>query len=144
MTDNLLVTLVVGALCIGGAVYVLSSAVAMHRVHDGVSRVNVLSGATGIGMPFLALGVYVHDVAVNGFDVITLIKALVAVAGFIILSSLASNALGRAAYRSGAPLDPDTSPNELAEASGEPEQDPEPKQDPEQDPQPEGPHSPRS
>lgn len=115
MSDSLWVTIVVGILCVGGALFVLASGIGMFRVRDGVSRVNVLSGATGIGMPFIVTGVYVHELAVNGFDVVALLKAVIAVIGFIVMSSFASNALGRAAYRSGAPLDPATSPNELAE-----------------------------
>ena len=59
-------------------------------------------------------GIYVNSVAVDGFDGLALFKALVAVGGFVVMSSVASNALGRAAYRSGAPLDPATDPNELA------------------------------
>ncbi|GAA4878153.1 cation:proton antiporter [Serinicoccus chungangensis] len=111
---TLLLTLLVGVLCIGGSVFVLLSAIAMLRARDGLSRINVLSGATGMGLPWIATGVYVAHVQLHGFDVITLIKLLVTIAGFIIMSSVASNALGRAAYRSGAPLDPATDPNDLA------------------------------
>lgn len=115
MSESLPVIIVVGLLCIGGALFVLASAIGMLRVRDGVSRVNVLSGATGIGMPAIVLGIYVNDLAVHGFVPLSLFKALVAVGGFIVMSSVASNALGRAAYRSGAPLDPATVPNDLAD-----------------------------
>lgn len=111
---NPLLTVLIGILCIGGAIFVLLSAIAMHRTRDGLSRINVLSGATGIGLPAMVLGVYLHHAATYGFDVIDLIKLFVAIGGFIIMSSVASNALGRAAYRSGAPLDPATDPNDLA------------------------------
>lgn len=107
-------TVVTGVLCIGGAIFVLLSAIAMLRSRDGLSRINVLSGATGMGLPWIATGVYIEHVQTHGFDVVTLLKLLVAIAGFVIMSSVASNALGRAAYRSGAPLDPATEPNELA------------------------------
>lgn len=111
---NPALTVLVGVLCIGGAIFVLLSAIAMLRTRDGLSRINVLSGATGIGLPAIILGVYLQHVATYGFDVIDLIKLLVAIGGFIIMSSVASNSLGRAAYRSGAPLDPATDPNDLA------------------------------
>ncbi|OLT18108.1 cation:proton antiporter [Serinicoccus sp. CNJ-927] len=111
---NVVLLVVVGVLCIGGALFVLTSALAMLRARDGLSRINVLSGATGMGIPWMVTGVYVHHVWTHGFDVVDLIKLLVAIAGFIIMSSVASNALGRAAYRSGAPLDPATEPNDLA------------------------------
>ncbi len=112
--DTLLVVLT-GVLAIGGALSVLISAVAMLRVEDGLARVNVLSPATGIGLPAIVLAAFLDDVNQHGFDPIDLVKTLVAVVGFIILSSVASNTLGRASYRSGCPLDPDTHPNELAE-----------------------------
>lgn len=114
MSESMVVILLVGILCIGGSLFVLASAVGMLRVRDGVSRVNVLSGATGVGMPAIVLGLYVNDVAVHGFTVLSLFKALVAIGGFVVMSSVASNALGRAAYRSGAALDPATEPNDLA------------------------------
>jgi multicomponent Na+:H+ antiporter subunit G len=112
---DILVLSVMAVLGIGGAFFVLVSAAAMLRVDDAVSRVNVLSPATGMGLPMIVLAAFVNDVHVNGFDPIDLIKVLVAVAGFIIMSSVASNTLGRSAYRSGAPLSPRLSPNELGE-----------------------------
>lgn len=112
---DLLITIVVGVLTIGGAGLVLLSAVAMLRVDDALSRVNVLSPATGLGLPMIVTGVFVKDVQLNGFDLYDLVKVLIAITGFIIVSSVASNTLGRSAYRSGARIDPDTSPNELAD-----------------------------
>lgn len=112
--DTLLVVLT-GVLAIGGSLTVLVSAVAMLRVRDALSRVNVLSPATGIGLPAIVLAAFLDDLHQHGFDVFDLIKTLVAIAGFIILSSVASNTLGRATYRSGCPVDPATHPNELAE-----------------------------
>ncbi len=108
-------TIIVGVLAIGGALCVLISAVAMLRVGDALSRINVLSPATGLGLPAIVLAAYLNHVSEVGMDWIDLIKTLVAIAGFIIMSSVASNTLGRATYRSGAPINPDTVPNELAE-----------------------------
>ncbi|MGB3829662.1 MAG: monovalent cation/H(+) antiporter subunit G [Ornithinimicrobium sp.] len=108
-------TIIIGFFAIGGALCVLVSAVAMIRTHDALSRINVLSPATGLGLPALVLAAYLNHVNDVGMDWIDLTKVLVAIAGFIIMSSVASNTLGRATYRSGALVDPDTSPNELAE-----------------------------
>ncbi len=109
-------TIAVGFFAITGALCVLISAVAMLRVSDALSRINVLSPATGLGLPAILLAAYLNHVSTVGMDWVDLIKVLVAVAGFVIMSSVASNTLGRATYRSGAPVDPDTSPNELAES----------------------------
>lgn len=116
----MVVTVVVGILCLAGALCVLVSAVAMLKARDGLSRINVLSAATGLGLPFIVLGAFVHDVRATGFDWVDLVKASVAVLGFVIMSSVASNNLGRAAYRSGAAVDPATTPNELARAPERP------------------------
>jgi multicomponent Na+:H+ antiporter subunit G len=112
---EVVVVVLVAALCIGGALFVLVSGVAMFKARDGLSRINVLSAATGMGMPSIAVGAYVWTVHDHGFVWVDLVKLAVAVLGFIIMSSVASNAITRAAYRSGAPLDPATSPNELAD-----------------------------
>lgn len=106
---------VVAVLAIGGALFVLVSAVGMLRTRDALSRVNVMSAATGVGMPAIFTAVWLHDVAEHGLSWTVLIRVVVAVGALIVISSVASNALGRAAYRSGAPIDPATSPNELAQ-----------------------------
>ncbi|MGI8946491.1 MAG: cation:proton antiporter [Ornithinimicrobium sp.] len=116
--DTVLLILI-AVLSIGGAFFVLVSALAMLRVGDGLSRINVLSPATGIGLPAIVAAAFIHDLQMHGFDVFDLIKTTVAIVGFIILSSVASNTLGRATYRSGCPLDPDTQPNELAQRPSE-------------------------
>ncbi|WP_131103395.1 cation:proton antiporter [Ornithinimicrobium sufpigmenti] len=107
----------IGLLCLTGAFFVLVSGIAMFKARDGLSRVNVLSAATGVGMPFLAIGVYLRVLQTDGFLWLDLVKLVIAILGFIIMSSVASNALTRAAYRSGAPIDPHTSPNALADES---------------------------
>ncbi len=107
-------TALIGFLSIGGALCVLVSAVAMLRVSDALSRINVLSPATGLGLPMILVAAYLNHLTDVGFGWIDLIKVLVAIAGFVIMSSVASNTLGRSTYRSGAPIDPDTTPNELA------------------------------
>lgn len=105
----------VAVLTLGGALFVLVSAVGMLRTRDAVQRVNVMSAATGVGMPAILAGTWLHDLGTHGFAWSPLYKTVLAITGMVIISSVASNALGRAAYRSGAPLDPRTRPNELAE-----------------------------
>jgi multicomponent Na+:H+ antiporter subunit G len=105
----------VGILCITGALFVLVSGLGMFKARDGMSRVNVLSAATGVGMPLLAVGVYLRTLQTEGFLWLDLVRLIIAILGFIIMSSVASNALTRGAYRSGAPIDPMTSPNALAD-----------------------------
>lgn len=114
MTD-LVVLVAFGVLAIGGSATVLVSSIAMMRSTDAASRVNVLSPATGLGMPCLVLAVWLRWTYENGLDGMVAFKAVVAILAFIVVSSVASNTLGRAVLRSGAPLDPRTTPNHLSQ-----------------------------
>lgn len=103
-----------GALVILGSIGFLVSAIAMLRVRDAVSRVNCLGPATAVGIPFILIGALIEQTIATGWSWGDLVKMLLAILGSLIVSSVASNTLGRAAYRSGAPIDPLTDPNELA------------------------------
>ena len=104
-----------GVLVVVGARFVLVSAVAMHRQHDAISRINVLTPATGTGLPLIVVAAFLHRWAAVGFTWIDLLKTLVTVAALLIVSSVASNILARAAYLSGAKVSSHTRPQELAQ-----------------------------
>lgn len=106
--------IIAGVLVILGALAFLVSAIGMIRVRDAVSRVNCLGPATAVGLPLIFLGALVEQTLVSGWSWIDFVKLVLAVLASLVISSVASNTLGRAAYRSGAPLDPKTDPNELA------------------------------
>ncbi|WP_231928215.1 cation:proton antiporter [Devriesea agamarum] len=112
---DIVVTVVVAVLVLGGAFFMLTAAVSMFRAHDALARINVLSPATGLGLPMIVLGAYIQHVWVGGFSVLVLIKVVMTIIALIIVSSVGSNVLARAAYLSGAAVDPRTSPQELAE-----------------------------
>lgn len=105
---------IASAFFISGAVAVLVSAVGMLRVRDAVSRVNCLGPATAVGVPFIIVGALIYEYNVTGTGWMDYVKVILSVTASLIVSSVASNTLGRAAYRSGARLDPKTDPNELA------------------------------
>lgn len=109
-------------LLLGGAFWMLTSALSMFHARDSLSRVSVLSPATGLGLPMIVLGTFVQHVRVDGFEVALLVKTLFTVVALIIVSSIASNVLARGAYLSGAPVDPRTAPQDLARAPGEGDQ----------------------
>lgn len=110
---ELALEIVAGVLVITGALWVLVSAVAMHRVGDAVTRINALSPATGMGLTSIVAGAWVHRLTIDGFTLVGLLKAAVTICALLLVSSVASNTLGRAAVLSGAPVDPRTSPDEL-------------------------------
>lgn len=113
---NETVTLVlVGVLMIGGSLFFLVSAVAMLRTRDAISRVNSMSPATGMGLPLILLGAFLHDTLRDGWSTWSFAKMALAVLASLAVSSVASNVLGRAAYRSGEALDPHTASDALAD-----------------------------
>lgn len=111
---DILLTAVVGVLLIGGAFWMLTAALSMFHARDSISRINVLSPATGLGLPMIVLGAFVQHTRENGFDPMVLLKTLLTVLALIIVSSVASNVLSRSAYLSGSPVDPRTAPQDLA------------------------------
>lgn len=113
-----MIQVVIGALVslctLVGAFLVLAVAVAFFKERDAISRINVLGPATALGLPLIVTGAFIARAWQTGFDSWLLLKSIGTVAALVLVSSVASNVLARAAYLSGAPLDPRTSPNELA------------------------------
>lgn len=108
-------SVVAAVLVLGGACWVLVSAVAMHRLTDALSRVNALSAATGVGLPWIVIGAWLHSLTVHPFAWVDIAKVAVTIVALLIVSSVASNVLARASVLSGAEIDPEASPNDLLE-----------------------------
>ncbi|WP_349828884.1 cation:proton antiporter [Brevibacterium litoralis] len=111
----LLANIVTALGVLSGGLVMLACAVAMFRAPDALSRINVFSPATGLGMPLVVVGVYAHTFVTDGFGLTRLVMAVVAVLSLIIVSSVATNVLSRSVYVSGAPVWRGTKPNRLAE-----------------------------
>lgn len=116
---NPVVAVVIGVLAVGGALLVLVSALSMLRERDALSRINVLSPATGMGLPLIVLGSYLHKLATIGFTWTGLLQTVVTLTALWVVSSVASNVLARSAYLSGAPVAPETDPQDLAPGPSE-------------------------
>ena len=106
-------SVVAGLLMLLGALFFLVTALGMLRSRDAISRVNNLSPATGAGLPLVIIGAAVHDLSAGDLTVLEGVKAALAVGAALVVSSVASNMLGRAAYRSQTELDPRTVGNAL-------------------------------
>lgn len=113
--NETLATTLVGIFGITGSLLVLFSAIAMFKVRDALSRINVFSPATGLGMPMIVVAAYVFELYNSGFSWMNLFIAVLAIVCLIIVSSVASNTLSRASVLSGQPIYRKTSPNRLAE-----------------------------
>lgn len=132
MNDAVAVTLV-GVFGITGSLLMLFSAIAMFRVRDALSRINVFSPATGLGMPLIVAAAYVYDLHAEGFSWGSLLMAVVAVLCLIIVSSVGSNTLSRASVLSGQPVYRKTAPNRLASPpAGVVDEDPDAPEEPEE------------
>ncbi|WP_114854054.1 monovalent cation/H(+) antiporter subunit G [Brachybacterium sp. YJGR34] len=121
---DLALNVLIAVLLLGGAFWILTAALSMFHVRDAVSRINVFSPATGLGLPMIVVGAFLQHTRVTGFEPGVLVKTLLTVVALIIVSSVASNVLSRAAYLSGSEIDPRTAPQDLSRAPGEGEQEP--------------------
>lgn len=122
MIAALIVDVLATVLLLGGAFWMLTAALSMFRAHDALARINVLSPATGLGLPMIVIGAFLLHTKVDGFEVAVLIKTILAVVALIFVSSIASNVLSRAAYLSGSAVDPRTAPQDLARSPEEGDQ----------------------
>lgn len=104
---------VAGMLMLLGSLFFAVTAIGILRSRDAISRVNNLSPATGAGLPLIIIGAVVHDLAAGDLTLFDGVKAALAVGAALVVSSVASNMLGRAAYRSQQELDPRTLSNAL-------------------------------
>lgn len=102
-----------GLLLVLGSLFFLVTAVGILRAGDAISRVNNISPATGVGLPLIIIGAVLGDLSRGDLGVIDAVMAAFAIGAALVVSSVASNMLGRAAYRSQQVLDPRTISNAL-------------------------------
>lgn len=105
---------VIIALILIGSASILASAIAMFRQRDALSKINCLGPCTAAGLPLMAIGAYLDDLGMRGFSVYRFVAMLVTLGSLIVVSAIATNVLARAAYLSGAWIDPDTDPQDLS------------------------------
>lgn len=114
MGESVVTDLLIGVPALLGALCFLVAAVSMARARDALTRINMLSVATGLGMMMFIVAAYVNDLT-SGFRWLGLIMALVAFGATVVVTSVASITLARAAYRSEDGLDPQTAYDDLVQ-----------------------------
>ena len=114
MGESVVTDLLIGVPALLGALCFLVAAVSMARARDALTRINMLSVATGLGMMMFIVAAYVNDLA-SGFRWLGLIMALVAFGATVVVTTVASITLARAAYRSEDGLDPQTAYDDLVQ-----------------------------
>lgn len=112
MSTALVTDLLIGVPALLGALCFLVAAVTMTRSGDALTRINILSVATGLGMMLFIVAAYVNDLTA-GFRWMALLMAVVAWGATIIVTTVASMTLARAAYRADRQLDPRTAYDDL-------------------------------
>lgn len=110
---TLTVEVLISFLVIGGALWSVIVGIVFMRRGDALSRINAMGPATALGLPMLVVGVFLAYWLRDGFSWLLLLKTLATIGALIIVASVATNVLARAAYLGGTPLDPSTDPNEL-------------------------------
>lgn len=96
-------------LVVAGVVLIVAAALGLFRLLDVYNRTNAVAKAAALGVSVVLAGV---AVLIPGRTTITLL--VLAIAAQLFTSPIAGYAVGRAAYRSGAPLAPATHRDELA------------------------------
>ncbi|MDO5737056.1 MAG: monovalent cation/H(+) antiporter subunit G [Propionibacteriaceae bacterium] len=112
--------LLISLLLILGAAAVVTGARSLFVEKDAISRVNAFGITTTLGLPFITAGAMFGRFLTDGFTWEILLKSLGAILAFVLVSSVASNTLTRAVYMSGAPIDPETCPNDLSDPNPHP------------------------
>ncbi len=94
-----------------GVILCLLSAVGVLRMPDVYIRLQVASKASSLGIALLMLGVALHfgELSVS-------IRALLVVVFLFLTAPVTAHVIGRAAYVTGTPVAPGTSPDQLAGA----------------------------
>ena len=117
MGGSMIADLVIGVLALLGSLFFLVAAVTMSRAGDALTRINILSVATGLGMMLFIFSAYGHELR-SGFSWAQLLMALVALGATVVVTTVASMTLARAAYRADGRLDPLTAYDDIAEETG--------------------------
>lgn len=105
--------LAIGVPALLGALCFAVATLAAYRVRDALGRINTMSVATGVGFVLFVLAAFAHVTVREGFSWTVLLEALVAMGATFVVVTIASMAMARAVFRSGAPLDPDTDVRDL-------------------------------
>lgn len=96
--NTLWADLLIGIFAILGSLGFFVSSLAMYRVGDALSRINVLSVATGLGVVQFVLAAFVYVVRTEGFSWVAVFEALVAIGATFVVTTVASMTLARSVY----------------------------------------------
>ena len=114
---SIAVQIIVGIIAILGALFFLTTGIAMNRAADAVTRANMGSPAIYVGFPLVACALLIADSALNGFSWAHFIEFLLITFLMPVGSSMGSMALGRSMMLAQVRMDPRTMREDLREGS---------------------------
>ena len=114
---SIAIQIIVGIIAILGALFFLTTGIAMNRAADAVTRANMGSPAIYVGFPLVACALLIADSALNGFSWAHFIEFLLITFLMPVGSSMGSMALGRSMMLAQVRMDPRTMREDLREGS---------------------------
>ncbi|RNE49032.1 Na+/H+ antiporter subunit G [Corynebacterium alimapuense] len=90
--------IIVSVLVIVATIMVVTTAVAMWRAPDALTRANLIGPVVGVAFPLLLVSKLIIDISTTGFDLNDFIRAVIAIAGVWIVGAVGSYYLGRSIY----------------------------------------------
>ncbi|WJZ01453.1 Na+/H+ antiporter subunit G [Corynebacterium freiburgense] len=90
--------IIVALIAIFSTALVALTALAMWRAPDALTRANIMGPTTGVAIPLILIAHLIHDWSATGFDPNNLVRAILSIAGMLIVASVSSFYLGRSIY----------------------------------------------
>lgn len=81
-----------------GTLLIVVTVLALWRNPDPLTQTNIMGPATGVGVPFLIIAKVIHDIGEHGFILGDIIRAVLAIAGYLIILAIGAFLLGRSLY----------------------------------------------
>ena len=90
--------IIISIAVIFAAFMVLTTAVAMWRSPNALTRANLLGPTIGVALPVLVAANLLREWSTTGFDSHNFIRALIAITGLLVVSSISSYYIGRSVH----------------------------------------------
>lgn len=90
--------IIIAIIAVFSTALVALTALAMWRAPDALTRANIMGPTTVVAIPLIIIANLIHDWTNTGFDPNNLIRAILSIAGMLVVASVSSFYLGRAIY----------------------------------------------
>ena len=94
----MLTDIIASILIVIGTLLIFVTLIALWRNPDPLTQANIMGPATGVGLPLLIIAKVVHDIGEHGFVVGDVVRALLAITGYLVILAVGAFLLGRSLY----------------------------------------------